>query len=385
VGDQIWLQNTLILTVAGSVAFLVSFVLTPLIRRFALKRGLVVPPAPRRVHKIPTPRIGGIAIFIGFLLAVLSGLAVSFLVNHFWRSDDLWRIVLVLIGATFIAVISAIDDLRPLSAGLRLVCHFLAAFLLVIPQLINPDGRSGIIIDIFNNPFGGVIDLRGIPILAITLTLFWIVGMMNTVNWADGLDGLAGGIIFLGASLLFLENLLGGRNSGLQITSSIIALALAASVAGFMPFNWHPAKIFMGDCGAMFLGYVLAVIAIIDGAKVATALLVMGLPILDAIWVVVSRIRNGRGAGVADKSHLHHRLLELGYTQRQIVIFYYIVVLAFGLTGIFIQHTWAKIFALTIMVLIIVPFIAYSVYSRVKMLKKQSTEVTGHDNQSSIK
>jgi UDP-GlcNAc:undecaprenyl-phosphate/decaprenyl-phosphate GlcNAc-1-phosphate transferase len=374
VGNQVWLQNTLILTVVGIVAFLISFALTPIIRRSALKRGLVVPPSPRRVHKIPVPRIGGIAIFAGFFIAVLSGLGVSFLVAHYWRSDDLWRIVLVLIGATFIAFISAIDDLRELSAGLRLICHVLAAFLIVIPQLINPEGRSGIIIDVFNNPFGGTIDLKGIPFLAVGITIFWIVGMMNTVNWADGLDGLAAGIIFLGASLLFLENLLGGRNSGLQITSSIIALALAASVAGFIPFNWHPAKIFMGDSGAMFLGYVLAVIAIIDGAKVATALLVMGLPILDAIWVVISRIRRGSRAGVADKSHLHHRLLELGYTQRQIVVFYYAVVLAFGLTGILIQQTWAKIFALTIMVLVIVPFIAYSVYSRIKMLKVNDSQ-----------
>jgi UDP-N-acetylmuramyl pentapeptide phosphotransferase/UDP-N-acetylglucosamine-1-phosphate transferase len=372
--DKVW-ADTIILAVSALVAFGVSVWLTPFIRDKALQLGWVVPPSPRRVHSKPTPRLGGVAIYAGFIVALLTGVGMSFLLGalglisgQFWREDDLWRIALLLIGSIPIAVISTMDDIKELPALPRLLCHFVGASIVVVPQLLVSSGRPGVVVDRINNPFGGQVNLLDWPIIAFLFTMFWIVGMMNTINWIDGLDGLAGGIVFIAAVILFIENLLSGRNAEQgwqwQFTSSLIAIVLAASVAGFLPFNWHPASIFMGDSGAMFLGFALAVLSIIDGAKLATVLLVVGLPVLDAGWVLFSRIYHGRGASTADKTHIHHRLLELGYSQRQIVIFFYIITIAFGIVGVLpiTQESWLKFLLLLVLLVIILPIIFYSVY-----------------------
>jgi UDP-N-acetylmuramyl pentapeptide phosphotransferase/UDP-N-acetylglucosamine-1-phosphate transferase len=182
--------------------------------------------------------------------------------------------------------------------------------------------------------------------------------------------------------MLFIENLLSGRNAEQgwqwQFTSGLIALVLAASVAGFLPFNWYPATIFMGDSGAMFLGYALAVLSIIDGAKLATVLLVVGLPVLDAGWVVVYRLYRRNSAGKADKSHIHHRLLEMGYSQRQIVIFFYVLTVLFGLVGVLpvTQEPWIKFLALVVLLVLLLPIIFYSVYYKDRRLKKVNSSQT---------
>ncbi|MEI7556353.1 MraY family glycosyltransferase [Candidatus Chlorohelix sp.] len=384
--DKSW-ADTIILCVSGIVAFGVSIWLTPLLRNWAVARGWVVPPSPRRVHTNPTPRIGGLAIYLSFVFATLAGITISFLLiatglfkGQFWLGDDLWRIILLLLGSVPIALISAIDDIRELSPLPRLLSHFLGAAIIVVPQVIYPTGRPGVLIDIINSPFGGIIRLGDIPLLALIITLVWIVGMMNTINWIDGLDGLSGGIVLIAAIMLFLENLLGGRTAEhgyqWQFTSALIAVVLAASVAGFLPFNWHPASIFMGDSGAMFLGFALGVLSIIDGAKLATVLLVVGLPVMDAIWVVLYRLYNRRNAGKADKSHIHHRLLEMGYSQRQIVLFFYALTIIFGLVGIMpiTQEPWIKFLALVVLVILLLPIILYSVYYRPRNRKSNHQE-----------
>jgi UDP-N-acetylmuramyl pentapeptide phosphotransferase/UDP-N-acetylglucosamine-1-phosphate transferase len=386
--DKVW-ADTIILSSAGIAAFVISFLLTPLLRDRALSRGWVVPPSPRRVHTRPTPRIGGLAIYLGFVCAILLGIAISFLLTtfgffkgQFWLGDDLWRIMLLLVGSVPLAIVSTIDDIKELPTLPRLLCHFLAASIVVVPQLLYPNGRPGVLIDIINNPFGGVIRLLDWPVIALLVTLVWIVGMMNTINWIDGLDGLAGGIVFIAAVMLFIENLLSGRNAEQgwqwQFTSGLIALVLAASVAGFLPFNWYPATIFMGDSGAMFLGYALAVLSIIDGAKLATVLLVVGLPVLDAGWVVVYRLYRRNSAGKADKSHIHHRLLEMGYSQRQIVIFFYVLTVLFGLVGVLpvTQEPWIKFLALVVLLVLLLPIIFYSVYYKDRRLKKVNSSQT---------
>jgi UDP-N-acetylmuramyl pentapeptide phosphotransferase/UDP-N-acetylglucosamine-1-phosphate transferase len=386
--DKVW-ADTLILTVAGCSAFLVSFLLTPFIRDSAIKRGWVVAPAPRRVHKIPIPAIGGLAIYLAFVVAILIGIGFSFILTAlglikgvFWLGEDLWRIVLLLIGSVPIAIVSTIDDIKELPALPRLITHFISASIVVIPQLIfYSRGRPGVVVDVINSPFGGSIRLIDWPIIAFLFTVFWIVGMMNTINWIDGLDGLAGGIVCIAAIILFLENILSGRNAEQgwqwQFTSSLIALVLAASVAGFLPFNWNPASIFMGDSGAMFLGYALAVLSIIDGAKLATVLLIVGLPVMDAGFVVLYRLYQKRSAGAADKSHIHHRLLELGYTQRQIVIFFYLLTIIFGVVGVLpiTQASWIKFLALVVLVILLIPLIIYSVYYKGKRNKSTPNDL----------
>ncbi|HEX2910021.1 MAG TPA: MraY family glycosyltransferase [Chloroflexia bacterium] len=352
--------NILTLSATGLIAFLVSFILTPVVKKFALRRGWAVPPSPRKIHKVPMVSIGGLAIFCGFVLAVGGVVLVSWMAGHYWRTIDLVHIGLLLTGCTLIAVVSLIDDVKDLSPRIRLLFQFLAALIVIIPQLIMPWHEYwGAIIDSIKLP--GDINLP-LLFLSIPFTIFWIMGMTNTVNWMDGLDGLAGGIVFIGAAILFLESIFVGRhsNDGIPLTSSMLALALACAILGFLPYNWNPAKIFMGDVGAMFLGYALAVISIIDGAKVAATLLVIGFPVLDVAWVITYRLLHKRSPFKPDRGHFHHRLLDLGLSQKQIVGIFYAVCGLFGAIGIFVQNTAIKTIGLIVLVMILLPLFFYA-------------------------
>jgi UDP-N-acetylmuramyl pentapeptide phosphotransferase/UDP-N-acetylglucosamine-1-phosphate transferase len=306
-----------------------------------------------------------------------------------------------------IAGVSLWDDLRELSPKLRLVCQVVAAAIVIAPELLTPQRYFLLptVIPLQNNlnniksmsiPFnephtywGAVIDSINIPggalklaLLALPFTLFWIVGMTNTVNWIDGLDGLAGGVVLIGAATLFLENIFVKRhaNESFPLTSSLLALALTCAILGFLPYNWHPAKIFMGDVGAMFLGYTLAVISIIDGAKVAATLLVIGFPVLDVAWVITYRLLHGRSPFAPDRGHFHHRLLDLGLGQRQIVSIFYLICGTFGAVGIFVQDPVIKLIALVTLGLILLPLFFYAASrqtrAEIKVAKLRQTSET---------
>lgn len=359
------------LIVTGLIAFLVSFFLTPQVKRYALKRGWAVPPNPRKIHKVPMVSIGGVAIYIGFVAAVVVALALWHKIGY-WRPEDLWRIGLLLVGGTLLAAVSFVDDIKDLPPLPRLLCQFLAACIVVVPELFKPtnshywelpsiltrakalDGDGPISIGAIINSINISDHSLQLAILSVPFTLFWIMGMTNTVNWIDGLDGLAGGVVFIGAITLFLENIfVPGRSSDVfPMTSSILALALACAVLGFLPYNWHPAKLFMGDVGAMFLGYALAVISIIDGAKVGATLLLIGFPILDVAWVITNRLLHHRSPFRPDRTHFHQRMLDLGLTQRQIVTIFYAICGSFGAVGIFVRDPLTKLMALLILGLI---------------------------------
>ena len=223
----------------------------------------------------------------------------------------------------------------------KLAWQVAGASIIIVPRLRGE--THGLVIDQFNNPFGGVIHLP--LIVAIGFTLFWIVGFMNTLNWMDGLDGLAGSVTLVAAAVLFFHTFFRPPGDP-QFTISLLPAALGGAVIGFLPFNWHPARIIMGDVGAMFLGFTLAVISIIGGAKIATALLALWLPILDVAWVIVYRVLNGRSPLKADRGHLHHRLLDLGWTQRQIVLLFTGISAAMGSASLFIHTPELKFFAL---------------------------------------
>lgn len=350
---------TLIAT--GLVAFFVSFLLTPQVKKVALKHGWVVPPNPRRIHKVPMVSIGGVAIFAAFMLSVEGVVGVSLLTGNYWRPVDRFHIGLLLIGCSIIATVSLIDDIKELSPKLRLVFQFLAALLVVVPQLIFDWHQYwGAIIDSINLPGGNSLPIIGF--VAIPFTIFWIMGMTNTVNWMDGLDGLASGIVLIGAVTLFIENISVKRQTNVDfpLTSSLLALALACSILGFLPYNFNPAKLFMGDVGAMFLGYALAVTSIIDGAKVAATLLVIGFPVLDVAWVITYRVLHKRSPFKPDRGHFHHRLLDLGLSQRQIVFIFYSICGLFGAVGIFVQNMMTKLIALVILGLILLPLFFYA-------------------------
>lgn len=314
------------------------------VRQFAAQFGLLDHPGPRRVHTRPLPRIGGLALFIGFIVAV--GISMILPVVRF--ADEVERISLLIIGATIVVVTMFFDDvigIRPLP---KLAIQVGVALLVILPRLRGPN--SGIIIEQFNAPFVGTVTL---PIIVATgFTVFWIVGMMNALNWSDGLDGLAGSIALVAALTLFIHTYFRPEGNP-QFTISLLAAAFAGSIIGFLPFNWHPSRIIMGDAGAMFLGYALAIISIIGGAKIATALLALGVPIVDMAWVIAYRAFNRRSPMSADRGHLHHRLLDAGWSQQRIVVAYATVALIFGAIGLLLPSRELKLLALVVLGLLV--------------------------------
>ncbi|NIN64842.1 MAG: undecaprenyl/decaprenyl-phosphate alpha-N-acetylglucosaminyl 1-phosphate transferase [Anaerolineae bacterium] len=311
-----------------AVAFLGALILTPIVGRLALRFGFVdVPHEPKHVHQVPVPRLGGVALFFPFLAAV--GLSLLLPVE---RQDplELARWAGLILGSALVFGLGLYDDKRELRPLPQFVVQFLAAGVAIY---------SGIIITEIANPFDGMI-LLSTPI-AVAFTLFWLMGMMNTVNWLDGLDGLAGGVTVIASVLLFAHSYRLG-----QYSIALLPLALAGCVLGFLPFNFYPAKIFMGTSGALFLGFGLGSLAIIGGAKMATALLVLGIPILDVAWQIINRLRLGRSPFLGDRGHLHHRLLDLGFSQRRVVLVFYALCAAFGTLALILPSGFYKLLVL---------------------------------------
>ncbi len=284
-------------------ALAVTYLLTPLVKRTARELGAVDEPGRRRIHLRRIPNLGGLAIFGGFMVAVMPGLHLTAEVRG------------IMLGATFILALGLVDDTIGLTPRLKLLGQIAAA---LIPVL------AGVTVDFITNPlFGGVIQLG---ILSIPLTVLWIVGIINTLNLIDGLDGLAAGITTIAAATLFFVSLQQG-----EPVSAVMMAALAGSTLAFLRFNFHPAEIFLGDGGAMLAGYLLAAISIIGALKSAAAvtvfvpLLALGVPIFDTAYAIFRRFYNSRPISQADHGHLHHRLLALGWSQRSIALLVYAV------------------------------------------------------------
>ncbi|MFV9503340.1 MAG: glycosyltransferase family 4 protein [Oscillochloridaceae bacterium umkhey_bin13] len=345
-----------------AVAAVVTALLVPPMMRLAQREGWVAQPGGRRIHQTPTPEVGGVAMVAGFAAALLLTFVLERLDPGLQRSPfEHLRLGLLLAGASLVAAISLLDDVRDLPALPRLLVHIGAALIAVGPYLwersLEPEAR-GIVLTAFNFPFLSQIHLHNLsPWLAIGATVFWIVGMQNMVNWADGLDGLAAGVTLIAASILALHTL---SLNPPQYTIALLPLALAGACAGFLPFNSHPARTFMGDVGAMTLGYILGVSAIIGGAKLATALLVMGVPLIDGAWLIVTRLARGGSAAQAGRDHLHHRLLDMGLSQRQVVLIYYALSAGFGAVALLEVPPTVKLAALIMLGLIVLGIIRYA-------------------------
>jgi UDP-GlcNAc:undecaprenyl-phosphate GlcNAc-1-phosphate transferase len=311
-----WLATApgLAVAVGFALACVLSYTLSLLVAWICRRLGVLDLPEPRRVHRRPVPRLGGLAIFVAFA-------SVSLLL--FRPANDYERHVYagLLAAGVLVVVVMAYDDVRGLPPLLRLGVQTLAALIAMFPA------GHGTLIEVLHNPLIAENDSRTfLPLLlAVPFTWFWIVGMMNTINWVDGLDGLAGGVVTITALVMAAISWLLGQHS-----TALLCAALAGATLGFLPLNWHPARLFMGDSGAMFLGLALAVLANVGGAKLATMLLLLGLPILDTARVIVRRVRQGKSPLRYDRSHLHHRLLAGGLSQRQVVLLFYVVTAAFG-------------------------------------------------------
>jgi UDP-GlcNAc:undecaprenyl-phosphate GlcNAc-1-phosphate transferase len=315
------------LGLALGAAALLSLVLTPVVRRFAIRLDNIDRPDARRVNDIPVPRGGGIAVAASFLLVVVAGI----MVNNATRtvpvptSLDPMELGALLVGGIVATVIGVLDDTFQLRARWQLLGQLVLAGFAVV---------AGVTVTFINNPFGpGNILLTG-P-YAIGFTVVWIVGMINSINFIDGLDGLSSGIALIAAATLGLISL---TTAVAQPFIGILCFALAGSLLGFLRWNFHPASIFIGTSGVMFVGYTLAVLSILGTAKVAVALLVLGVPIIDTFWILVRRLATGHSPFTPDRGHIHHRLLDLGLSHSQTVLVIYalcllLAVLSFVLSG----------------------------------------------------
>jgi UDP-N-acetylmuramyl pentapeptide phosphotransferase/UDP-N-acetylglucosamine-1-phosphate transferase len=345
----------------------ITALLIPPVQRLCQRRGWLAVPGGRRVHVRPTPDIGGIAIYLGFVLTLIGTFALDGFAPLRRSSFETLRLLLLLAGGTLIFLVMWLDDVRELPPLPKLLAQLLAGLIAVGPFLWDhtlyadvrgqPTEARGIILTAFNFPFIHQINLYNIsPWVAIIATVFWICWMSNTINFSDGLDGLAAGVSLIAALMLALRALLLDPP---QATIALVPLALAGACAGFLLFNFPPARIFMGDSGAEFLGYMLGVSAIIGGAKLATVLLVLGVPILDVAWLIIARLIAGRSPAQAGRDHLHFRLRDLGFSQRQIVIFYYVLSASFGVLGISGADQRFKLLALGLLIVLMALVLAY--------------------------
>ena len=285
------------------VAAVGAYVLTPLAEKLCWRFGLVDRPRPGELQTRPAARAGGYAIIGAFLTALAVSLAL------FPRAPaEQARLVGFLIGLALVVPLALIDDLKRLTPGQQATGQLAIAAAPV---------AFGIAIDSVASPFGGLIEL---PLfVALPFTIFWIVGMVNTLNFVDTMDGLATGIAAIAAAILFVRAFSQG-----QYSIAVLALALAGACLGFLPRNFSPARIFAGSGGSYFLGYALATLAIIGGAKIATAIMVLGLPIVDVAAVILRRLAAGRSPfRGGDDAHLVHRLAAAGMPQRRIAVLAY--------------------------------------------------------------
>ena len=316
-------RQVLFMIFAFIVSFAFTFATTPLVRRFAFKIGAIdIPKDNRRMHKKPTPRIGGLAIIFGFTVATLC---------FAQPSRQLYG---TLAGAAIIAVMGVIDDCKNLPAKLKFVIQIIAALVVVFAGDIK--------IDVFTNPnFLSDNPYWVLPEwLSVTLTVIWIVFITNAVNFIDGLDGLAAGVsAIMSISLVFISIRVG------EYSIAILGIALMGSCFGFLPFNFNPAKIFMGDTGSTFLGFMLATLSIQGVFKsyavisFAVPLLILGLPLFDALFAMIRRILRGQSTMTADRGHLHHRLVDMGFSQKQTVFILYAISGVLGITAVLLAES----------------------------------------------
>lgn len=305
---------------AFAVALLASFALTPLAKWFACKINAVdVPKDKRRMHDHPIPLLGGLAIFLGFMISVLLFASVDRALRG------------ILLGACLIVAVGVVDDSHPLGAGIKFILQIVAALIAV---------WHGVVIQIIANPFPFGGQYWDFGVFSIPITVIWIVAVTNSVNLIDGLDGLADGVSTIGAlSMLIIALLLG------NMEMAVICAALVGACVGFIPYNRNPAKIFMGDTGSTFLGYMLATVSVTGMFKLYAMIsfivpfIILGFPIFDTVSAFTRRILKGQNPMKADRSHTHHKLIDMGMNQKQAVATLYLVAGVLGLCAVMIVST----------------------------------------------
>jgi UDP-GlcNAc:undecaprenyl-phosphate/decaprenyl-phosphate GlcNAc-1-phosphate transferase len=313
------------------ICFVTSVLVTPLVKKLAFKIGATDRPNQRKVHQKIMPRLGGLAIYIGFIVGIL-----------FLDPDNAYEIP-ILLGSVIIIVTGFLDDLFELPAKVKLAGQLLAASVVVF---------GGVQVEYINLPFGSQLEFG---FLSIPLTILWIVGITNAINLIDGLDGLAAGVSAIALITMSWMAILKG-----DVFVTSMGFILLGSILGFLIYNFHPAKIFMGDTGALFLGYMISVLSLL-GFKNVTAIsfivpvIILGVPISDTFFAIIRRIVKKKPLSAPDKSHLHHCLLRLGYSHRQTVLIIYGMSAAFGVAAIIFSRAtmWGSLLVIAVLLIAI--------------------------------
>jgi len=323
--------------VAGAIGLAVAYLLTPFIVWLATRLGVLAQPGGRHIHRMPIPRLGGIAIYLAFVVAVLAGLPLERAIKV---TEDAHQILVtipftpafdrpvigVLLGATVITILGIIDDIRGVAASEKLFGQLVAA---VVPL------SFGVGMDVLTNPLGGMVFLGP---FGMALTVIWLVALCNVMNLIDGIDGLAAGIAAIAGGTVFIASYQRG-----DLATAMLAVALIGGTLGFLPYNFSPARIFLGDTGSMLLGYLLGSLSVLGTYKSYTALsllvplVALGVPVLDTALAITRRWRTRRPIFQPDTEHLHHRLLKRGLTQRQVAIVLYLVTGVLGIGALLVS------------------------------------------------
>ena len=369
------------IAIAFLLAFITAFVITPYTIRLAKKVGAVDIPNDRRVNKKPMPRLGGLAVIAGFLVSVIYLVISASIEGKINLSEDGLNIKLlgILGGMLVLGIVCYIDDVKDIKPLVKLAGQVTAAIIVA---------SSGVLIDNFTIPFKENSFVLN-EVFSFILTVGWIIGITNAINLIDGLDGLSSGITLI--SCLSLVVVFALNES--PLIAIILITALAGAIVGFLPYNFNPAKTFIGDVGSNFMGFALAIISILGVAKTYTAIvliapiMILAIPIFDTIWAIIRRIiksKSIKGVFKADRGHLHHRLMAKGYTQKQSVLILYGATATFGMTAIILLDSgiWkAASFALLVIAIVAIgyrDFVKLSVFKEAE-IKKENKNKEGEE------
>lgn len=369
------------IAIAFLLAFITAFVITPYTIRLAKKVGAVDIPNDRRVNKKPMPRLGGLAVIAGFLVSVIYLVISASIEGKINLLEDGLNVKLlgILGGMLVLGIVCYIDDVKDIKPLVKLAGQVAAAVIVA---------SSGVLIDNFTIPFKENSFVLN-EVFSFILTVGWIVGITNAINLIDGLDGLSSGITLI--SCLSLVVVFALNES--PLIAIILITALAGAIVGFLPYNFNPAKTFIGDVGSNFMGFALAIISILGVAKTYTAIvliapiMILALPIFDTIWAIIRRIvksKSIKGVFKADRGHLHHRLMAKGYTQKQSVLILYGATATLGMTAIILLDSgiWkAASFALLVIAIVAIgyrDFVKLSVFKEAE-IKKENKNKEGEE------
>lgn len=345
------------IAIAFLLAFITTFVVTPHTMRWAKKVGAIDIPNDRRVNKKPMPRLGGLAVISGFFVSIiylLISTSIEGKINLFGEEAYYVKLIGYVVGIIILGITCYIDDVKGIPSWSKLIAQIIAAIIVV---------ASGIRIENISIPFTeGKLVISGIA--SYVITICWIVGITNAINLIDGLDGLSSGVTLISCLSLLMVFALNES----PLIAIILVTALAGALVGFLPFNFSPAKTFIGDTGSNFMGFSLAIISILGVAKTYTALvliapiIILGMPIFDTIFAIFRRIIKGKSLKAVfkpDKGHLHHKLMAKGYTQRQAVLIMYGITAILGMFAVILLESgiWKALsFALLVIAIVAIGY-----------------------------